>query len=548
MKKIHLKLRGKLLLGTSILVLLPILLIGYLVNINVYKTMTHQASLYNSHIGELVHFEVAHLIEQEKQRLSLISMTQDLLDPKERQSFLRKVYEKTGYWQNVYYVDAYTGAIDLASPQSLPTSFDARNREWYKSALTSKIFISPSYKDISTNQKIITISTTILDPNGKLVGVLAADLSVESLQSILDLKLAETLKEYIWLVDSRNTFLYQPQDLQSLPFVMPEAYTPAFLENVNQHFITNDVFIPELDWHAIVAQNPAIALAETRYLMIETGLITLFFFILSIASVHIYVRRLTKPIDDLFSRIDAIKHGAWHRDLPPLKTHFTEIGEVSRAFDDVTENVQELLRDVIISLTTSLDARDPYTRHHSERVSIYAHLLGEYLGWSGGETENILRAGLMHDVGKIGVAGHILNKPGPLTPEEFEQMKTHCSASYGIIQGIPIYVQSGIAEMALEHHERWDGKGYPRGLKETEILPGARVLAIADSFDAMTSDRSYRKALSLDQALLELEKGKGKQFDAEMVNVFLNIPREVLLLKMNSPLQMNMDRVHLTAV
>lgn len=549
MKKIRLKLRGKLLLGTGILVLLPILLIGYLVNLNVYKTMTHQAALYNSHIGELVHFEVAHLIEQEKQKLSLLATTQDLLNPKERQAFLQKVYQKTGYWQNVYYVDTYTGTVDLPNPvQTLPADFDARNRDWYKSAFTTNVFVSPSYKDIITNQEIITISTTVLDSNGNRIGVLAADFSVESLQSILDLKLAETLKEYIWLVDSRNTFLYQPQDIQSLPFKMPEAYSPTFLKEVQQYFITNDVFIPELDWHAIVAQNPSIALADASKLMIETGLITLVFFILAIASVHFYVRRLTKPIDALLGRIEAIKQGAWHRDLPPLKTHFIEIGEVSSAFDEVTENVQELLRDVIISLTTSLDARDPYTRHHSERVSIYAHLLAEYLGWSDGETENILRAGLMHDVGKIGVPGHILNKPGPLTTEEFKVMKTHSSGSYEIIQGIPIYVRSGIAQMALEHHERWDGKGYPRGLKDTEILPGARVLAIADSFDAMTSDRSYRKALSLDQALSELEKGKGTQFDGDMVEVFLSIPRDVLILKMNSPLQMNMDRVHLTAV
>lgn len=549
MKRIRLKLRGKLLLGTSILVLLPILLIGYFVNLNVYKTMTQQATRYNSHIGELVHFEVSHLIEQEKQKLALLASTQDLLSSKSRQAFLRRINSQTGYWQNVYYVDAFTGTVDLPnSSQSLPSDFDARRREWYQSALTSGISVSPSYRDILTGRQIITISSTVLDPEGNLIGVLAADLSINSLQSILDLKLAETLKENIWLIDSHNAFLYQPSDLQSLPFKMPETFTPAFLAEVQQNFITNDVYIPELNWQAIVAQNPVTAFADTSNLMIETALITFFFFIVSIAGVHFYVGRLTKPINALFQRIEAIKHGAWHGDLPPLKTHFIEIGEVSSAFDDVTENVQELLRDVIISLTTSLDARDPYTRHHSERVSIYAHLLAGYLGWSGGERENILRAGLMHDVGKIGVPGRILNKPGPLTNEEFDQMKTHCQSGYEIIQGIPIYVQSGIAQMALEHHERWDGNGYPRGLKGLEILPGARVLAIADSFDAMTSDRSYRQALSLDQALGELERGKDKQFDPEMVEVFLSIPRDILITNMTSPLQMHMDRVHLTAV
>ena len=118
-------------------------------------------------------------------------------------------------------------------------------------------------------------------------------------------------------------------------------------------------------------------------------------------------------------------------------------------------------------------------------------------------------------------------------------MKTHCQASYDIIQGIPFYVRLGIAEMVLEHHERWDGNGYPLGIYDDIILPGARVLAIADSFDAMTSDRAYRKALSLDEALAELSFGSGKQFDPAFVQVFLTIPREILLDTMSASLETN---------
>jgi predicted Zn-dependent protease with MMP-like domain len=548
LRKPILKLRGKLLVGTGLLVLLPILLIGYFVNINVYNTMREQAEHYNSHVGDLINFEIQHIMEQEKQRLSFLATALELLTSKDRSIFLKKAYTNT-QWVNLYYVDTRTGHIDFANnPKSLPTGFNPQTTDWYKSALKFNNSVSSAHTDILTGQKVITISLVVKNSKGNVSGVLAADLSVESMLSPLKSKVSETLKDYIWLIDAQNNFLLKPSFTQNQSFETPIAYSPAFLKNVEQHYITIPVSVPELGWHAIVAQDPSTALNDAHKLISETIYITLIFFILSILSVLIYVRRLTKPIDKLLNRINAIKRGAWHRDLPPLKTHFTEIGEVSSAFDEVNEELQELLRDVIISLTTSLDARDQYTRHHSERVSIYARLLAQYLGWSNGETENLLRAGLMHDVGKIGIPEHILNKPGSLTAEEFETMKSHCTSSYEIIQGIPFYVRSGIAEMAYEHHERWDGKGYPRGLKETEILPGARVLAIADAFDAMTSDRAYRKALSLDQALSELEKGKGKQFDAEMVDVFLSIPRKVLLENMNTPLKMSMSRVPLTVV
>lgn len=550
MKRPRLKLRGKMLLGTSILVLLPLLLIGYLVNLNVYKTMTHQTVIQNDHIGELVHFEVLNLIEQEEGNLSLAAMTRGLENTKYRQTLLQKIYEKVGHWENLYYIDTQTGHTDFAKPsRTLPSDFDVRSRDWYKETLSkTDVTISPVYKDFLTGQDIITLSTPVFNAIGERVGVLGADFSVETFRTTLDLKIAETSKEYIWLIDAQNVFLYQPLYHPTFPFEKPASFTPSFQEDVESHFITNETYIPELGWKAIIAQDPKTALADTRKLIWEIGSFTLLFYILAIAGVLTYIHRLTRPIDALLERIAAIKHGACHRDLPPLNTHFAEIGEVAQAFDQVTEELQELLRDVITSLTTTLDARDPYTRHHSERVSIYAHLLAGYLGWSTVESENILRAGLMHDVGKIGVPEQILNKPGALTPEEFEQMKTHSMASYEILQGIPYYVRLGIAEMVLEHHERWDGKGYPRGLKDLEILPGARVLAIADAFDAMTSDRAYRKALSLDQALLELERGKGQQFDPEMVEIFLSIPHDVLLQHMHSPLQTIMDRVQLTAV
>lgn len=175
-----------------------------------------------------------------------------------------------------------------------------------------------------------------------------------------------------------------------------------------------------------------------------------------------------------------------------------------------------------------MEARDPYTKHHSERVSLYAELLARELGFDPVRRANIVRAGVLHDIGKIGVPEGILNKPGALTAEELAIMRDHARQSYEIVKEIPFYADIGIDQVILQHHEQWDGNGYPLGLAGEEILPEARILAIADAFDAMTSNRVYRKTLSLEEAFDELVKGSGRQFDPEFARVFLAIPVEEL--------------------
>ncbi|MEN3002159.1 MAG: HD domain-containing phosphohydrolase [Armatimonadota bacterium] len=199
--------------------------------------------------------------------------------------------------------------------------------------------------------------------------------------------------------------------------------------------------------------------------------------------------------------------------------------ESSRA-RDLQEAVQRSYRATLEALLAALDTRDTETEGHSERVAAYTMLMAQRLNLSQEELQHIEHGALLHDIGKIGVPDHILYKPGPLTPDEWEIMKQHPVIGYRMCMRVEMLRPA--APIVLHHHERWDGKGYPYGLSGEEIPLGARLFAIADTLDAMTSDRPYRKALSFAQAREEIERCAGTQFDPELVRVFLSLPEEEL--------------------
>jgi diguanylate cyclase (GGDEF)-like protein len=175
----------------------------------------------------------------------------------------------------------------------------------------------------------------------------------------------------------------------------------------------------------------------------------------------------------------------------------------------------------IYALVSAVEARDPYIYGHSRKVSTYAGALAEAIGLSPDEISKVNTAGLLHDIGKIGIPDNVLNKKKKLNGENWEAIKTHPRLGANIIGNIPHLVPC--VSSILHHHERWDGGGYPDGLKGEEIPIGARILAVADSFEAMTSARPYRRAFSREEVVKELRQGAGTQFDPYLVEVFIGI-------------------------
>jgi putative nucleotidyltransferase with HDIG domain len=174
------------------------------------------------------------------------------------------------------------------------------------------------------------------------------------------------------------------------------------------------------------------------------------------------------------------------------------------------------------ALTNALDVRDSETGGHGDRVVSYMELILRELGIIGDELAMLRRGALLHDIGKIGVPDNVLRKPTALSESEWTMMKRHPEFGARIIAGIPFLEE--VSRIVRHHHERWDGMGYPDGLSGTAIPTGARIFAVADSFDAMTSDRPYRRSLSIDAARTEIDRCSGTQFDPSVVTAFLRVP------------------------
>jgi putative two-component system response regulator len=188
-----------------------------------------------------------------------------------------------------------------------------------------------------------------------------------------------------------------------------------------------------------------------------------------------------------------------------------------KSYQDELENAQNL----VISLAQALEAKDQYSNRHSQRTSEYAKILASSVSQDLVFIDQIVVAGLLHDIGKIGISDYVLQKPGKLDKEEFEIIKTHPVVGEKICSSINSF--QPFLPWIKHHHESWDGKGYPDNLKGENIPYGARIIAIADAFDAMISDRPYRKALELEEVCKIFREGAGKQWDAQLVNVFLKL-------------------------
>jgi putative two-component system response regulator len=194
--------------------------------------------------------------------------------------------------------------------------------------------------------------------------------------------------------------------------------------------------------------------------------------------------------------------------------------EVSRK----THENNMLFFQIVRSLTEAIDAKDKYTNGHSGRVAEYAEMIAKRCGYTDEHLNSLYIMGLVHDVGKIGIPDAVINKPGKLTEEEYEMIKTHSvlgAKILGTIQGMP-----SLHTGARWHHERYDGTGYPDGLAGEKIPEEARIIAVADAYDAMTSRRSYRDALPREKVREEIEKGSGTQFDPRFASVMLELMDE----------------------
>jgi HD-GYP domain-containing protein (c-di-GMP phosphodiesterase class II) len=197
-----------------------------------------------------------------------------------------------------------------------------------------------------------------------------------------------------------------------------------------------------------------------------------------------------------------------------------ELRSLRYQLKEIEDRYKKQFLAMACTLVSLVDLRDSYTGGHSGRVGSYARKIGVRLGLPEAQLDQVVMAALMHDIGKIGVRDHVLLKQGRLTPEEFEDIKKHPELGWMALKNVNDF--RSISLIVLHHHERMDGAGYPAGLKGSVIPLGSRIIAVADSYDALTTDRPYRKARTQGQAVEELLSCAGSQFDSRVLEAFLD--------------------------
>jgi len=247
--------------------------------------------------------------------------------------------------------------------------------------------------------------------------------------------------------------------------------------------------------------------------------------ILSIIDKSIQRRKLNRKVkeilDDCFNQ-QLLREPPADSDLPPRR----ERKEITNSkWDEINLSDTQSCLEFAKVLAYTLEEKDPYTSGHSERVCYYSDFISKHLSFSPKERSELQIASYLHDIGKIGISNRFINKKGTLTPTDWVIIKQHTKKSIELL--IPLNLSANILSYIQHHHERYDGTGYPDGLAGEQIPLGARIIAIADSYDSMTSDRPYRKPLTNGDAKNEILKNSGKQFDPNLVSLFLDVLKEM---------------------
>lgn len=367
-----------------------------------------------------------------------------------------------------------------------------------------------------------------LSPLIEQLSVLVSDVALEEVLRISKEALTiirEKKEEYstIMLVDDDLLNIKAVSSMLQEEFLVHSASSGKELfeelEEVVPSLILLDVHMPEMDGHHIIQRLKQ----ESRYKDIPV------IFLTSDEDEDTELLGLSEGADDFirkpFRKDIAIKRIQRIIELSYLQNNLKdEVVKQTAVAEERRKSVERLAFQMIQSLANTIDAKDPYTNGHSSRVAKYSVMIAKRMGYSKNQLEELHYAAMLHDIGKIGIPGSIINKISRLTDEEYELIKSHPSIGGSILSQITEIPNISIG--AKWHHERYDGMGYPDGLKGEKIPELARIIAVADTYDAMASKRSYRDVLPQDVVCNELEKAKGSQLDPHITEIMIRIMEE----------------------
>ena len=513
-----------------------------------------QSEITRSLASETLQFE-QNLREQllsQRQVLALTGWIDNVDDPSHAPQLARLLQSFVENNPNILYVTAVNRQAKGQSAGSFNADPDPFVGGALKRAFTASIqglhFVSEAFGLGKDNRPALVVSVP-LSSGGQFTGMLAAVVSADRLEArIRDASVRERI---VFIVDSHGRIVAHPdttdivpgrdvtstssivRHLKELPQELRATETMHFfMPDKNHHpveMIGTYSTIPELGW-AVIAQR---SLDEAR---IDAGVNELtaqaLSFVVGVTLVallfgYLFALGITRPIRGLVESVRAISRAEFHERVQVAGA--AEISELAETFNhmagDIEEYVErlkqaaaenrELFLGSIRMLAAAIDEKDPYTRGHSGRVAKYSIIIGEYMGLDTEELDRLRISALLHDVGKIGVDDRVLKKPGKLTDEEFDLMKQHPTKGANIMR--PVAQLKDMLPGIELHHERMDGAGYPYGLVGDQIPMMARIIAVADTFDAITTNRPYQSAMDLQFAVERIRSLAIVKFDPQVV-------------------------------
>lgn len=413
-------------------------------------------------------------------------------------------------------------------------------------------------------EPVLTIGVPVRDGK-KISAAVVAVVSLKGISQIMSETRAASEKELweaglpiIFVVDEKGQAVFHPdsqvvasqRQLTDLKIVeewqqasrqIQSALVPFTAEFAGQKYemigaYSTANFNNELNFGVIAMQDENRALASVSEMRRQTWFISLALAIVALVIGVLFARQLTIPVRRLVTAAEKIASGDLSTRIEPYK--IKELGTLGTTFNLMSESLEEhiaklakaaeenreLFVGTVKALAAAIDGKDRYTRGHSERVSRFSVAIGKRLGMGEAELETLRISALLHDVGKIAIDDNILKKPSALTNEEFEIMKTHPQKGFKIMSQIPA-MKDFLPGMYM-HHEMVNGEGYPQGLKGAEIPLQAKIVSVADTFDAMTTDRPYQKGMVLEDALNRIKTFVGSRYDGKVVEALIEACNE----------------------
>ena len=422
-------------------------------------------------------------------------------------------------------------------PRNLPGSIEDELRKGYLEARDGRRFSGKPVRAPEFPGAVVVLAEPVVSQEDEVLGVVEGLVSWAPVERQIEDEARQEIT--VTLLDRDGNILLtsknRPKERPAGSLVADYRQSPARLTRAydagGQSLLGSIVPVEHPDWAVLVERDQRLAFASVSEMTNQTVFWSLLALALAIGVGVFIAVRLASPIRDLAQQAREIAEGRYGNRVEVRGA--AEIADLSSSFNRMSESIEaavnglrnaarenhELFLSSVRALAAAIDAKDPYTRGHSERVARYAVSIARAMELPPEEIRRVRLSALLHDVGKIGIDDRILRKPTALTDEEFEIMKQHPSKGAAIMSAIPQLAD--VIPGMKHHHEKWEGGGYPDGLKGEEIPMQARIVSVADTFDAMTTTRPYQKAMEVSYVIQRIQSLAGSRFDSRVTDVLL---------------------------